>query len=210
MIRKIKHQRWQRQALELYCFADSLPLCARLLDAGASIIQLRAKKLADSEFLRLALDMQQLIREHPADAVFIINDRVDIAFEIKADGVHIGQNDMNFQEVLQAAPEGMAVGVSVHDAGQAIRAERAGAAYVGAGAVFATPTKPDAVVIGLEELRRISTSISIPVVAIGGIGLDNISRVKEHGADYFAVISEINEADDIALRISEFKNMINS
>lgn len=192
----------------MYCFADSVALCQKLLDSGARIIQLRAKNMSDGDFESLADEMQTLIRAYPAPVTFIVNDRVEVAFAIGADGLHVGQDDSDYRQVISAAPAGMVVGVSVGSVAEAIDAQRAGATYVGAGAVFETPTKHDAEVIGPVELRRIVDATTIPVVAIGGINLDNVGQVVAAGAHYFAVISEINDAPDIKLRINEFERKI--
>ncbi len=184
-----QHQ-WNRHCFALYCFADSLSLCQRLLEGGATIIQLRAKNIDDKQFLKLARDMQQQIEKFPGSQQLIINDRVDIAFTINADGVHIGQNDLDYREVIRQAPKDMTVGVSVNTVEQAVDAEKAGADYVGAGSIFSTPTKNDAIVIGLDELQRIANTVTIPVVAIGGITLEN------------------NNADDISRKIAAFNKII--
>ena len=140
---------------DIYCFADSLDLCRQLLEGGGRIIQLREKKLDDNDFLNLAVAMQKIVRQY-AEAALIINDRVDIALDMGADGVHVGQSDEYFLSVLARAPEEMIVGISVDNLSQALDAQAAGATYVGAGSVFPTPTKKDAELMGLEELRRIT------------------------------------------------------
>ncbi len=183
-------------ARALYCFADSVHLCRQLLAGGAQIIQLRAKGLADREFYELARQVQQVIREHPSDAKLIINDHVETAFALKTDGLHVGQDDGDFRAVIRQAPAEMLIGVSVKTVEQAKDAEDAGAAYVGAGAVFPTATKPDSRVIGLDGLSRIVQAISIPVVAIGGIDGENIALTIKAGASYCAVISAINDAEN--------------
>jgi thiamine-phosphate pyrophosphorylase len=202
-----KKQRFNRSARELYCFADNLPLCEKLLAAGARIIQLREKSLDDQTFLQLAREMMSLVRKYE-DAVLIINDRVEIALEVAAHGVHVGQEDENYLNVLRRVPQEMIVGVSVDTVTQAVAAEIAGATYLGAGAVFRTPTKIDAVVIGLEGLQEIVQAVQIPVVAIGGISLENIGKVVPTGAQYYAIISQINSAPDIKKRIDEFNDLI--
>ncbi len=199
---------FSREKRSLYCFADSLPLCRSLLDGGARIIQLRAKKLNDSVFHKLAEEMQMMIRRFPGPAALIINDRVDIALDIQADGLHLGQDDSDYRSVIKAAPPGMIIGVSVGNSAEALDAQAAGADYVGAGAVFPTATKSDAQLIGLEELRRIVAATRIPVVAIGGIGHANIDLVVEAGAHYFAVISDINQSADISARIRALNHKI--
>jgi thiamine-phosphate pyrophosphorylase len=179
----------------IYCFADSIALCRTLLEAGASVIQLRHKTADDSSFRRIAAEMLGLVRSFE-DAVLIVNDRVDIALEIGADGIHVGQEDRDYREVVSRAPASMIIGVSARTPGLARAAADAGATYVGAGAVFATPTKPDAVVIGLPGLREVVAAVDIPVVAIGGIAAANLRAVLETGARYCAVISGINNASD--------------
>jgi thiamine-phosphate pyrophosphorylase len=176
---------WSCKEKALYCFADSLPLCRQLLDAGARIIQLRAKRMNDAVFRKLAEDMQAMIKACPAPAIFIVNDRVEIAFEIGADGLHVGQKDADYRQVIENAPEGMTVGVSVDTVEQALDAQKAGATYVGAGSIFPTTTKSDARLMGLDELERIVAATRLPVVAIGGIGLDNIDQVIDAGAHYY-------------------------
>jgi thiamine-phosphate pyrophosphorylase len=200
--------RFSAEGKELYCFADTLALCDALLAAGARIIQLREKTLGDAAFLRLAGQMADRVRRHP-DAVFIVNDRVAAALAVGADGVHIGQEDADYRDVLQRVPPGMLVGVSVDTVDQALAAQAAGADYLGAGAVFATPTKKDARVIGLHGLQTITAAVSIPVAAIGGISLDNIRQVDAAGARYFAIISQINQTGDIAGRLRAFKECLN-
>jgi thiamine-phosphate pyrophosphorylase len=199
---------WSRREKALYCFADSLPLCRRLLDAGARIIQLRAKTMGDRAFRKLAQEMQEMIAGYPAPALFVVNDRVDVAFQIGADGLHLGQEDAEYRQVIQNAPKGMTIGVSVDTVAEAMEAQEAGATYVGAGSVFPTTTKSDARLMGLAELERIVAATRIPVVAIGGIGLGNIGQVVRAGAHYFAVISEINTASDLESRIHAFEQKI--
>lgn len=205
---KPKFPVFNRQERSLYCFADSLPLCQSLLNGGARIIQLRAKGLTDSSFRGLAEEMQEMIRSYPRPATLIINDRADIALDIAADGLHLGQSDSDYRRVIKAAPSEMLVGVSVYTAAQAIEAQTAGATYVGAGAVFSTITKSDAQLIGLEELERIVAATKIPVVAIGGIGYENIDQVVKAGAHYFAIISDINQSTDIPSRMSALNQKI--
>jgi len=179
----------------IYCFADSATLCRTLLGAGARVIQLRYKAAGDSAFRQIASEMLVLVRSYE-DAVLIVNDRVDIALEIGADGIHVGQEDLDYREVMSRAPASMIVGVSARTPDLARSADRAGATYVGAGAVFATPTKPEAVVIGLPGLREVVTAVDIPVVAIGGIGAGNLQAVLAAGVRYCAVISGINDSPD--------------
>jgi len=191
----------------IYCFADNLPLCKKLLDGGAKIIQLRDKYTEDKAFCQSAKEMLSLVRQYDG-AILIINDRVDIALEVKADGIHIGQEDENFYTVLDRVPNEMIVGVSVDTAKQAIEAEQAGASYIGAGSVFPTPSKSDAKIIGINALRDIVKSVNIPIVAIGGITSKNIRQVMETGVRYFAMISEVNNAKDITARLKELSEIL--
>ena len=156
-----------RTPARIYCFADTVELCRTLLDAGARVIQLRHKTADDAAFGR-AVEMLDCVRSYE-DAVLIVNDRVDIALDIGADGIHVGQEDRDCREVVRRAPASMIVGVSARYPDVARSAAAAGATYVGAGAVFATPTKPEAVVIGLKGLQAVVAAVDIPVVAIGGI-----------------------------------------
>ncbi|MBN1932668.1 MAG: thiamine phosphate synthase [Desulfobacterales bacterium] len=204
---KNKKSFFSTQKRNIYCFADTLPLCKELLNAGAKIIQLRNKHLDDSAFFDLATAMLAQVKSCN-DAILIINDRVDIALEIGADGIHIGQEDESYHRVISRMPTDMIVGVSVNCVDEALEAQKAGADYVGAGAVFPTSTKPDADLISLEELNGIVQAISIPVVALGGISIDNIHQVMETGAQYYGIISEINNAEDISARFNQFFNIL--
>ncbi len=152
--------------------------------------------------------MQEMVRLKSPEAVLIINDRFDIALEIGADGVHVGQDDLDYRIVIERARPDMIVGVTVRNADQALAAQNAGAAYVGVGAIFASHTKTDTQIIGLNKLHEIIDLIEIPVVAIGGISLTNIDKVIDAGVHFFAVISDINNADDIRSRFQAFKGKL--
>lgn len=204
---KNKKAFFQTGKKDIYCFADNLELCRKLLDGGAKIIQLREKNIDDRGFYNLAERMLSLVRTYN-EAILIINDRVEAALELKADGVHIGQKDENFHKVINRLPDDMIVGVSAHNIKEALDAEQAGATYLGVGAAFSTPTKPDASVIGIEGLRSIVKAVSVPVVAIGGISLENIQSVIKTGAQFYAIISQINNAKDISARMAEFFKLI--
>jgi thiamine-phosphate pyrophosphorylase len=187
----------------IYCFADSVALCRTLLDAGARVIQLRHKTADDAAFRRLAVKMLDCVKSFE-DAVLIVNDRVDIALDIGADGIHVGQEDRDYREVVRQAPASMIVGVSARYPDLARSAAAAGATYVGTGAVFATSTKPEAVVVGLKGLQEVAAAVDIPVVAIGGITYASLRPVLESGARYCAVISGINDAPDPAAALHRF------
>lgn len=181
----------------IYCFADTVALCRTLLAAGARVIQLRHKSASDAEFRRLAAAMVTSVRQ-VAGALLIVNDRLEIALETGADGVHVGQEDLPCREVVRRVRPGMVVGVSARTPERARAAAAEGADYIGAGAVFPTATKPDAVVIGLAGLKAVVAATAVPVVAVGGIGAANLRAVLETGVRYCAVVSEINAAPDPA------------
>lgn len=192
---------------DIYCFADGVAQCAALLDAGAKIIQVRNKHIGGRAFSDMVADMITLTRHH-ADAVLIVNDRVSVALATGADGIHIGQDDMDYRNVIHLVESGMIVGVSVDTAQEARDAEKAGAAYVGAGSVFPTSTKPDAPVIGERGLSEVVRAVNIPVVAIGGISAGNINQIADSGARHFAVISDLNESGDIPGRLNTLRRII--
>lgn len=190
-------ERFHRSPTRIYCIADTVALCEELLNAGARVIQLRNKSADDKTFRNIAMQMLARVRRFD-DAVLIVNDRVDIAVEIHADGIHVGQKDEDLRDVMRRVPGRMIVGVSARYPDLAEAAARIGATYVGTGAVFATSTKPEATVIGLPGLRAVVERVTIPVVAIGGISVENIRQVIAAGARYCAVISEITHASDVA------------
>jgi thiamine-phosphate pyrophosphorylase len=192
-----------RTPARIYCFADTVVLCRTLLDAGARVIQFRHKTADDAAFASAAREMLDCVRSYD-DAVLIVNDRVDIALNIGADGIHVGQEDRDCREVVRRAPASMIVGVSARYPDLARSAAAAGATYVGSGAVFATPTKPEAAVIGLKGLQAVVKAVDIPVVAIGGITRASLRPVLETGVRYCAVLSGINDAPDPAAALLRF------
>jgi thiamine-phosphate diphosphorylase len=207
MNRSSPKERFLHNPGRIYCFADTVALCEKLLAAGARVIQVRHKTAEDQEFRRIAADMLALVRHHP-EGVLIVNDRVNIALQIGADGVHIGQEDQAYRDVLQRVPREMIVGVSARYPDLAAAAEQAGAAYVGTGSVAATATKSEAVTIGLEGLRAVVAAVKIPVVAIGGITPANIREVADTGVRYCAVISAVNAAPDPAAAYRELETLL--
>lgn len=162
---------------------------------GATCVQLREKELEADAFLEEAVAAKTLCARYGVP--LFINDNVEIAVQCGADGVHVGQSDLEAGRVRALVGEDMILGVSVQTVEQAAAAERAGADYLGAGAGFATATKPDAAEVSLETLRAICGAVSIPVVAIGGINRDNISRLAGSGICGAAVVSAIFGAGDI-------------
>lgn len=165
------------------------------LKGGATCVQLREKELNDEDFLAEALEISALCRRYGVP--FFINDNVDIAVKCKADGIHVGQEDMAAARVRQRVGSDMMIGVSVHSVEEALEAVRNGADCLGVGAMFSTSTKTDAAVLPKEALRDICAAVAIPVVAIGGIGKTNISRLAGTGVDGVALVSAIFAAGDI-------------
>ena len=165
------------------------------LKGGASCVQLREKELNDEDFLREALELSTLCKRYRVP--FFINDNVDVAIRCHADGIHVGQEDMQAAQVRQRVGPDMMIGVSVHSVAEALEAVRNGADCLGAGAVFATSTKTDVQTMPRETLRAICQAVNIPVVAIGGINKENIAELSGTGVDGVALVSAIFGADDI-------------
>ena len=162
---------------------------------GATMVQLREKQLGLPQFRREALEIQALCRRYGAP--FLINDNVDLALEIGADGVHVGQEDMEAGLGRQKLGPGKILGVSAHAPEEALRAQAAGADYLGAGAVFHTGTKTDVSTLSYDTLGDICAAVHIPVVAIGGINEDNILRLKGTGIAGAAVVSALFAQPDV-------------
>lgn len=176
---------------------------------GVTLVQLREKNIDDEKFLEIAKKLKEITNKY--NIPLIINDNVKVAKLIDADGVHIGQSDEELTEARKELGDNKIIGVSVSNIEEALKAQRDGADYLGIGAVFFTGSKKDInVPIGLENLKKIVESISIPNVAIGGIHLDNISDVMKTGVDGVAVISEILRKEDIFEATKNLKRCINS
>lgn len=165
------------------------------LKGGATCIQLREKNLNGEEFLREAIEMAALCKKYKVP--FLINDNVEIAMKCHADGVHVGQEDMEASRVRQRVGKDMIIGVSVHSVEEAMEAVKNGADYLGVGAMFSTSTKTDAEVLPKQVLGDICSAVEIPVVAIGGISKANISQLSGTGVDGVALVSAIFAAEDI-------------
>ena len=165
------------------------------LKGGVTCVQLREKELSEEDFLAEAMEISELCRRYGIP--FFINDNVDIALACHADGIHVGQEDLDAAQVRQRIGDGMMIGVSVHCVEEALEAIKQGVDYLGVGAMFATSTKTDVDVLPMETLRDICAAVDIPVVAIGGISRDNISQLSNTGVDGVALVSAIFAADDI-------------
>ena len=164
------------------------------LQGGVTCLQLREKHLEDDAFLAEAREMAALCKRYRVP--FIVNDRVDIALACGADGVHVGQDDMEVSAVRRMAGDKLMVGVSAHTVEEAVRAARGGADYLGLGAVFSTSTKADAGAMSRDTLKAICQAVDLPKVAIGGISAKNILELSGSGVDGVAVVSAIFGAPD--------------
>ncbi|GGN94773.1 thiamine phosphate synthase [Saccharibacillus kuerlensis] len=163
---------------------------------GADIIQYRDKTSGREDRLRKAKALRELTRKY--DIPFIVNDDVDLALEVDADGIHLGQGDLPLEEARRRVGDKV-IGISTHAIEEALLAQEQGADYIGAGPVYATQTKADVVdPVGLDYIREVSRQITIPFVAIGGIKLGNVDEVIEAGATRVCAISEIVSSDDVA------------
>lgn len=175
------------------------------LKGGVTCIQFRDKQLENDAFLREAKKMKVLCEKYHVP--LIINDHVDIAVRCGADGVHVGQKDMEAKEVRKLVGEKMIIGVSARTVEQAIQAEQAGADYLGVGAVFGTSTKMDAEKISLERIKEICQAVKIPVVAIGGVQKDNFPELAGTGVAGAALVSAIFSAQDIEEECRNLRNI---
>jgi thiamine-phosphate diphosphorylase len=172
------------------------------LSGGARLIQLREKRLGDRKLLEVARELRLITRE--AGAALIINDRLDIALASRADGVHLGPDDLPVAAARKLAGEELIIGASVSNLEEAQAAAEAGATYLGVGSVYATGTKADAgAPVGLEPVREIKKAVSLPVLAIGGITAANAAEVIGAGADGVAVVTAVSEAEDMAAATRE-------
>lgn len=165
------------------------------LDGGVTFIQLREKTLDEETFLLEAKEIKSLCEAYHVP--FVINDNVDIAKKINADGVHVGQDDMNVEDVRRILGEEKIIGVSASSVEEALCAEKGGADYLGVGAVFPTSSKDDASDVSFEILKEICEAVSIPVIAIGGISKENVHKLSGIGIVGIAVISAIFGKEDI-------------
>ncbi len=175
----------------------------KALIGGATFVQLREKSLDKEEFLEEARQIKELCKRY--NVPFVINDDVEIARLVDADGVHVGQSDMLAADVRSMLGEDKIIGVSASTVEQALLAQKMGADYIGTGAIFPTNSKSDAGVVGVEALKAVCDAVDIPVVAIGGISESNILQLKGTGVDGVAVISAIFAQPDITLATQRLK-----
>ncbi len=203
--------KFDKEKMRLYAITDRHWLNGRSLrevvkeslDGGVTFLQLRDKNSDDETFLQEAAELQELCRDYKVP--LIINDNVEIALKMNADGVHVGQSDMEAGAVREKLGPDKILGVSARTVEQALLAQERGADYLGVGAVFATGSKADAAELPHETLKAICEAVSIPVVAIGGITAENISQLKGTGICGVAVISAIYAQNNIKEAAEELK-----
>ena len=192
-----------RKAMLLYAVTDQMWLkegealadvVESVLQNGATFLQIREKDLAEDAFEAEAEKLKTLCAQRGVP--FVVNDSVEIALKIDADGVHVGQSDIKGRDIRAIIGPDKILGISAGTVEEAVAAEKAGADYIGVGAVFPTGTKKNATPMTMELLKEIVSSVSIPVVAIGGINAENILRLCGSGVDGVAVVSAIFAADD--------------
>lgn len=202
-----------RKDLLLYAVTDrswlkGQTLCEQVeqaLKGGVSFLQIREKELDEQDFFEEAQIIQKLCRKYHVP--FIINDNVELAARIGADGVHVGQKDMAAGEARKKLGPGRIIGVSARSVEEALEAQRQGADYLGVGAVFHTGSKADAVEVSHDVLREICRSVDIPVIAIGGITRDNAVQLKGTGICGIAVISAIFAQNDIEAAARDLRSI---
>lgn len=201
-----------RKNLQLYAITDRHWLNGRTLysvvkeslEGGVTFLQLREKELDEEHFLEEARELQKLCREYQVP--FVVNDNVDIAVAINADGVHVGQSDTEAGDVRAKLGPDKIIGVTAKTVKQAVLAQERGADYLGVGAVFHTDSKADAREISFDTLRDICKAVSIPVIAIGGITEENVKELAGTGICGVAVISAIYARNDIKKAAENLKN----
>ena len=186
---------------------STLEIVSAAVDGGATVVQLREKDCSTRDFIEQGLTIKEFLKDRGVP--LIINDRVDVAQAVEADGVHLGQTDMPLAVAKKILGDSIIIGISAESLQDAIEAEKGGADYLGASPIYATPTKTDtAPPLGLEGLQEIREAVRIPLVAIGGLNCDNAAEVIRNGADGVAVVSAIIAADDPQKAANTLKQII--
>ncbi len=206
--------RFSRESLLLYAVTDRSWIGKQTLYeqiesallGGATCVQLREKNLDEDSFIKEAIEVRLLC--HRYGVPLLINDRVDVALQSEADGVHVGQEDLPVSEIRKKTGRDFIIGATAKTIAQAQEAEADGADYLGVGAVFPSPTKKNAIRITSAQLKEICTSVSIPAVAIGGINLSNISELAGCGMSGVALVSAIFAENDIKAAAEKLKGRI--
>ncbi|TCS79201.1 thiamine phosphate synthase [Tepidibacillus fermentans] len=183
------------------CVLSPIEVVKQALEAGVKTVQLREKKGNMKEIIEFGREIRQLTKEY--NAQFFVNDRLDLAQILEADGIHIGQDDLPIEEIKKITSPTFKIGISARTVEEAIEAEKAGADYLGVGAIYSTATKQDAKTIGLEGLDSIRQNVYIPIIAIGGIQKEHIPDLVRSGADGIAVVSAITRSANPFLSAKE-------
>lgn len=178
----------------------------KALSGGVTLLQLREKNMAEADFIKSAQEIKQVCKERGVP--LIINDNVNVALAVDADGVHLGQGDMPISRARQILGKNKIIGITAKTVEQAVEAEKNGADYLGSGAVFGTSTKSDAKKMELETLQKITSAVKIPVVAIGGITAENVTQLENTGISGAAVVSGIFAQKDIEAASRQLLNKI--
>ena len=175
---------------EKACLGKDFYACIEeAIKGGVGIVQLREKNISTKDFYEKALKVKEICKNY--GVLFIINDRLDIAQAVGADGVHLGQSDMPIEEARKILKDKFLIGVTARNIEEAKRAELLGADYIGSGAIFGTSTKDNAKKLEMEELKKIVASVKIPVFAIGGININNVGSLKNIGLQGICSVSGI-------------------
>ena len=186
---------------------STLDIVKAAANGGVTCVQLREKDCSTLEFIEQALSIKEYLSARGIP--LIINDRIDVAQAVKADGIHLGQTDMPLDMARAIVEDSMLIGISAESLEDAIEAEKGGADYLGVSPIYATPTKTDtAPALGLEGLRQIRAAVKIPLVGIGGLNRENAAEVIRNGADGVAVVSAIVAAEDPEAAAAELNQLI--
>ena len=203
-----------KKDLKLYLVTDSEILKDRdfykciedAIKSGVTMVQLREKNTDGKEFLEKAIKLRELTNKY--NVTFVINDRIDIAMLVDADGVHIGQSDIDAVSARKLLGDNKIIGVSARNLQEAKIAKENGADYLGIGAMFSTSTKSDAKLVSFNTLEEIIKEVNLPFVLIGGITLDNVKKLKHFTPDGYALVSGILGTDDISKRVEKWYERI--
>jgi thiamine-phosphate pyrophosphorylase len=203
LLSRLTRRQKMKQLTGLYVIIDTQTLdfkgevdaARKAIKGGAKVIQLRDKQRPRGELLSIAKNLADLCRH--SNALFIVNDYLDIALASDADGVHIGQGDLPLPVIRRELPVDKVIGLSTYTVAEARRAEAKGVDYIAVGSIFPSPTKPEVTVVGLERLKQIRKAVSIPIVAIGGINRQNIAEALAAGADAVALIDAVLNQKDM-------------
>jgi thiamine-phosphate pyrophosphorylase len=175
--------------------SDAAAVVEAMIKGGVDLVQLRGKGRAIDDLVGLAAELHELTAR--SSTPLIVNDHAEIAREVAAEGVHVGQDDDSIEVARQKAGREVLVGKSTHSLEQALAAQREGANYIGFGPIFATPTKPDYAPIGLSDIKQVHAEVSLPIFCIGGINIDNLQSVIDAGAKRVVMVSALLKAHSI-------------